>query len=166
MSHESPLNINYQELETLLSNGQWQRADQETNQLLERLEKIERVQRKSAREDIQIIDKIWMQYSGQRFSFTKQFEIYRNCGGSSDFSRSSNQERNAYREFCRQVGWSEGLGLLRGSYGRGKLTFSIDAPVGHLPSFAKRTRLESDIMDMVDTGKPEWDWGSIIKKLS
>ncbi len=173
MSHGSPLNINYQELESLLSNGQWQQADQKTNQILEQLEKIERAKRKSVREDIQIIDKIWMQYSGQRFSFTKQSEIYRNCGGSSDFSytrslydRCNEQDRNAFQEFCKQVGWYDGFGALRGHPGAGKITFSIDAPVGHLPSFAKRTRLKLGIMDAVDTGEPVWDWGDIIQRLN
>ena len=41
MSHESPLSINYDKLESLLSAGQWKEADQETNQLLEKIETVE-----------------------------------------------------------------------------------------------------------------------------
>lgn len=41
MSHGSPLSINYEKLESLLSAKQWKEADQETNQLLEKIKIVE-----------------------------------------------------------------------------------------------------------------------------
>jgi hypothetical protein len=60
MSHGSPLSINYEKLESLLSHGQWKEADQETNQLLEKIETVEGRKREQdskfrASEDVKIM---------------------------------------------------------------------------------------------------------------
>ena len=183
MSYKSPLCINYDKLESLLSTEKYKEADRETNQLLERINSDERKKRREQyrrdpsidessfftdKEDIKIIDQIWMQYSRGRFSFTKQYEIYRSCGGSNDFSRSRKKDRDALVKFFKEVGWYSSSLAIYGKPGGKSLTFSFDAPVGHLPSFAKRTKTELGVMDSVDTGekKSTWDWGNIVERLT
>lgn len=69
------------------------------------------------------IDQRWLFYSGQRFGFSTQLKIYREEVGRSAF------------EFSAQAGWTLPLWRpLRFYKFYNHLTFSLDAPRGHLPA--------------------------------
>ena len=123
----STTGINYTELDNLLKNQQWHQANQETARLLLQaahkkrknwLEKddIDLI----ACEDLQIIDRLWCQYSQDNFGFSIQAHIWQNM------------EQQNYQSFGNQVGWrvSQRWILMK------ELNFSISAPRGHLPAMS------------------------------
>ena len=188
MSHESPLSINYDKLESLLSAGQWKEADQETNQLLEKIETVESRKREQdskfrASEDIKIIDRLWTQASRGHFGFSTQAEIYRSWGGNDSLG---NTQKQVWTDFCKEVGWFDKSST--SIFGRSnrklepvlddaELTFNAQAPRGHLPSFIKRTKsgqfgiaslkqLANSIdFRAIHSGKGLWDLRQILERL-
>lgn len=115
------------QLEKFLEENKWQEADRETNNLI-----LEIVNRKEqghlddnaitqlSCECLQIIDRLWTQYSTGRFGFSIQNKIYREVGGKDNF------DRITYTKLAELVGW----------YKNGKWLdriYSLDAPSGHLP---------------------------------
>ncbi|MBD1944368.1 Hsp70 family protein [Coleofasciculus sp. FACHB-712] len=125
-------NQNLFTLETLLSECRWKDSDQETLKALLML-----VRRKNQafleqndiknlfdefQEEIKEIDSLWLKYSQKCFGFSIQSQIYKS---SSDFS-----------EFCYRVGWRDKKGFLQAMTNwktYEELTFTLDAPKGHLP---------------------------------
>ena len=188
MSHGSPLSINYEKLESLLSHGQWKEADQETNQLLEKIETVEGRKREQdskfrASEDIKIIDRLWTQASRGHFGFSTQAEIYRSWGGNDSLG---NTQKQVWTDFCKEVGWFDKSST--SIFGRSnrklepvlddaELTFNAQAPRGHLPSFIKRTKsgqfgiaslkqLANSIdFRAIHSGKGLWDLRQILERL-
>ena len=145
MSHGSPLRINYDQSESFLMVGRWEEADQETNKVLEKIEKKEAEEKKEydrkfiATEDIKIVDKLWTEASNSRFGFSTQIEVYRNLGGKSNLG---NTEKDVWKNFCKELGWLNKKHYLASepfTIKPDKLNFSLNAPLGHLPSFIKKT---------------------------
>ncbi len=112
-------------LQELLAEGKWQEADEETQAIiLEGFGHKGRFNASRYQENIKLfpceklreIDKLWVQHSNDRFGFSVQKGIW----------KSVNKEWNFFGD-C--VGWRIDDKWL--SYNN--LTFTLDAPVGHLP---------------------------------
>ena len=187
MSHRSPLSINYEKLESLLSHGQWKEADQETNQLLEKIETVEGRKREQdskfrASEDIKIIDRLWTQASRGHFGFSTQAEIYHSWGGNDSLGKTSKQ---VWQDFCKEVGWnvrprpansnSTWTTMADKLHRETTFNFSNQAVKGHLPSFAEKNtgldRFGLSLKNLNDVffdrflTKTCWDWENILERL-
>lgn len=120
----SSVGVDYTPLYSLLASSQWQKADEETGAVM--LKIARRVTAGWLREeDIEIfpcqdllsIDRLWMQYSQGRFGFTPQSQIWESVG-------------EDYSQFSDAVGWRS-----HGSWRQySDLTFTLNAPIGHLPA--------------------------------
>jgi serine/threonine protein kinase len=120
--------ISYQRLEELLAAQDWQAADEETYEIM--LKVTNRVKEgwldyaATSRLPCQIIqklDELWQQYSQCRFGFSPQKQIWQELGGKID-----------YRTECllgERLGWRSDNRWRD----RTELTFSLEAPIGHLP---------------------------------
>lgn len=123
--------INYKILEELLSQNKWKEADFETYKLM-----IQVLNKKEGdniyqeellnfpSEDFLIIDQLWMKHSQGRFGFTKQKEIWLDCGGKTEV-----YEDNIAQIFGDRVGWKRRNSWLNYN----DLSFNLQAPFGHLP---------------------------------
>ena len=127
------VDIDYSELRNLLTAKKWQEADRETARLMLRVTKREEkgwLERKSIHEfpckDLQIIDQLWVKYSNGRFGFSVQKRIWESVGG-----KPGKYDYETYKKFGEKVGWYVNLG--RRLERNHNLTFSLKAPVGHLP---------------------------------
>ncbi len=124
LREEIQVRVNYQYLEDLLKARKWQLADQQTWVVMCQASSkpigsylfssdIKNMDCKH----IQVIDKLWTQFSGGNFGFSIQRQIYENCGGD-------------YGKFCAAVGWT----LHNSTSSTQELSFRRSAPAGHLPS--------------------------------
>jgi serine/threonine protein kinase len=123
-SLHSETGVDYQQLRDLLATRKWQAANQETWAVMcQALSKplgsylfssdIEKL----PCEDLQIIDQLWTKYSQGHFGFSVQRQIYHNCD-------------DDYGRFCAAIHWD----LPYSISSKQKLSFSLSAPTGHLPS--------------------------------
>jgi serine/threonine-protein kinase len=126
----------YQKLQQLLAAGQWKEADQETTRVM--LQVAGRTQdgwldedsiNNFPCEDLRAIDQLWVKYSMSRFGFSVQKNIWLEVGGKVD-----------YETECKLgdlVGWRK-----KGSWmNYDDLTFTSQAPLGHLPWATSRRRV-------------------------
>lgn len=131
---DSNAGLDYSRLRQLLWLQQWEAADQETERLMlsafegrdmrpldaDLILRLDRV-------DVQTLDALWTRYSQGKFGFRRQHQVY------------VQQERRA-DEFLVAVGWQNSMGigsvsLLTRRKPYRELTFDLDAPVGHLPTW-------------------------------
>jgi serine/threonine protein kinase len=122
--------VDYNRLEQLLAEGQWQQADLETRRVMLQAANRDREQCWFREEDIvnfscidlQTIDRLWVKYSDGKFGFSVQRHIWESLGaGTSD---------EAEEQLADRLGWrSQGKWLYYP-----ELTFDLTAPHGHLPS--------------------------------
>jgi hypothetical protein len=120
----------YSPLRQLLAAGKWKDADLATTAVM--LQVCDRKQAGSLTPqdietfpcpDLQTIDNLWLEYSKGRFGFSVQGHLWQTAGGN------SNPDWNAWCRFGQHVGW-----YVRDSWlWWNDLTFSLNAPVGHLP---------------------------------
>ena len=116
--------IIYKQLRDLLAAGNWKEADWETSIAMLKvahrekagLLRVEDFQRFPARE-LQIIDRLWMEYSEQHFGFSVQKQMLQSV-------------ENNYFKFGDRVGWRQFGAWLNYA----QLTFTKNAPPGHLPA--------------------------------
>lgn len=128
----SAVGVDYTRLQELLAAGEWKEADRETVTVTLKAAGQERKGLFRPEDianfpctDLRTIDQLWVKYSQNRFGFSVQKRIWLNIEGSPNFN---------YETYCRfgtSVGWYVKYSWL--SYFR--LTFSLDAPVGHLPGW-------------------------------
>ncbi|AFY83466.1 serine/threonine-protein kinase [Oscillatoria acuminata] len=118
----------YQKLQQLLAAGKWWEADAETRQVM--LQVAGREQQgwfdedsinQFPCEDLLQIDDLWVQYSNGRFGFSVQKRIWQECGGQVNWGTSI--------RLGDRVGWRKDGKWLELE----ELTFSSNAPPGHLP---------------------------------
>lgn len=120
----------YQELAAVLREEDWHTADAVTLEIM-----LAKANRQAEGwldqaaialfpcEALHLIDQCWLQYSGHRFGFSTQLQIYREEVGRSSF------------DFSRQAGWTMTAWRPAGFFKLyERLTFSLDAPRGHLPA--------------------------------
>jgi serine/threonine protein kinase len=128
---KSEQGIDYTRLRDLLAAENWQEADRETRQKM--LEVMGQQQRdyldnedigKFPCQDLQIIDRLWVHYSDQRFGLSVQKRIWTAEGG-----KPGVYNLVVYEKFGERVGWRVNDNWKLYS----DLTFTSNAAPGHLP---------------------------------
>ncbi len=132
--------IDYTPLRNLLAEGKWEEADRQTYNLIEQIIKIAKrrnphtfIELKTIAEfscpDVVTIDRLWIKYSGGRYGFSPQQQIWQTVNQKGDFSTET------WRSFATQVGWKHGdVASSSGYLLYEQLIFAPQAaPVGHLP---------------------------------
>ncbi len=127
--------LDYDYLQEMLIAERWQEADLETYLLMmQALGKGEGEKFTSKElsafpcQDLQRINKLWVEHSDGKFGFSVQNKIYLGCGGK-PISRDVDKE--VWKRFSERTGWylSEKYEIVRYD----DATFDTSAPVGHLP---------------------------------
>ncbi len=128
--------VDYTRLRDLLAVGKWKQADRETANLI--LKVAEREQEGWLRnedmenfpcQDLRTIDALWIKYSNGHFGFSVQQRIWQEVGGKVDKAT-----ENLLGD---RVGWRVKSNWLPYDYdwlGYSNMTFSLNAPQGHLPA--------------------------------
>ncbi|MCU0547908.1 MAG: GUN4 domain-containing protein [Leptolyngbya sp. Prado105] len=129
--------VDYTKLRDLLKAQQWKEADYETYLVIRQA--VGKQQGSEMQEqdllnfpcaDLRTINDLWIRYSGGRFGFSVQKQLYLNFGGQPD---GQDHYREAWEALCSRVEW-----IVNGeSIAYDQLTFTIAAPVGHLPAFCR-----------------------------
>lgn len=127
----------YGHLEKLLAAGQWKAADQETRFVLFQACGFdpEAIPPPSAKcvahcpcTDLQIVDRFWVKYSKGRFGFSVQQSIWQ------PLDDLYWDKAEVWGQFGDRVGWRSGRLFGDKLWKRyNELTFSLNAPPGHLP---------------------------------
>ncbi len=124
----------YTELHNLLQERRWREADEKTVRIM--LEITDRKQSGWLRSqdieqipcsDLHTIDQLWTRYSGRRFGFSVQREIWLAVGG-----QPGQFQGTIFYNFGDRVGWRVNNEWLE-TYNN--FNFNMNAPQGHLPSF-------------------------------
>ncbi|NEQ26744.1 MAG: Clp protease [Microcoleus sp. SIO2G3] len=130
---ESEREVDYTRLRDLLAQGKWQKADRETEAAM--LKASGREDEGWLREedmetfpcqDLRTIDQLWVKYSNGHFGFSVQKRIWQSIE-----ETTQNADVETWKYFGDRVGWR-----LQDSWvGYKNLTFTLDAPEGHLPGW-------------------------------
>jgi hypothetical protein len=124
----------FTQLDRYLAQGEWQNADEETSKVMLKIMDRESqgcLTRDNCenfpREELKIIDNLWVKYSDGKFGFSVQRKILMECGGEVGV-----YDYYIYSKFANLLGWRNGYDLK--SYSN--LTFNKTEPlqIGHLPS--------------------------------
>lgn len=133
-------NVDYIQLEKFLEEKKWREADRETNNLILKAANRKEQGHLDANsitqlscEYLQIIDRLWIKFSHNRFGFSVQNQIYRKVGGTENF------EQITWAKFADLVGWTRSGKWLDQVY-------SLDAPLGHLPFLQSRQNPKDDVI--------------------
>ena len=126
----SEVGVDYSHLQNLLAKGKWRKADEETWGAMLRVAGREEEgwltvedMKNFPSTDLRTIDTLWEQHSNARFGLSVQLRIMQGAGGD-------------YTNFCDTVGWR-----VTGNWKYyDDLTFTIEAPEGHLPVIGWRRR--------------------------
>ena len=136
--------VRYEDLERYLKNGQWKEADDETYLLM-----ITEVGKEVGQwfdsqdllnfpcEPMNLIDKLWKNYSSGKFSFSVQKEMYLEFGGIANGKYYS----KAWNLFCHANGWKKGGEWMSTLY-------ATEVPKGHLPSARLRKKMSEIFLRM------------------
>jgi serine protease Do len=132
--------IDYTSLRDLLKGKKWSEADLQTYKLVEQIVKTAKqenphifIELKTIADfscpDLRTIDSLWKKYSGNKFGFSLQQEVWQSVNQKGDFSTQT------WRSFATQVGWKKGdVASGSGYLLYDQLDFDpTQAPVGHLP---------------------------------
>jgi hypothetical protein len=119
--------VDYTRLRDLLKAGEWKEADEETLAVMLKAAGTEEqgyLDYNSIQNfpctDLRTIDQLWVKYSNGRFGFSVQKRIWESVG-------------KDYEKFGDRVGWRKGMFLNKEWLTYSELTFSLNAPQGHLP---------------------------------
>jgi hypothetical protein len=137
----SEAGVDYSQLRDLLAAGQWEQADKETKEVMlkaagrkqECLLDRESVEKFPA-SDLRTIDQLWVRYSNGRFGFSVQKRIWQDVIEHQNAVETSKQLRLHPKELANQFGERVGWRVQENWLYFRDLTFSLDAPLGHLPS--------------------------------
>ena len=136
----------YADLARYLKNEQWKEADDETYRLM--ITEVGREVGQSLEledirnfpcEPLKAIDGLWVRYSGGKFGFSVQKEMYLACGGVPD---AVSFHKKVFDKFCEANGWNGGF------------KFETDSPRGHLPAHVHW----GGLFWIVLKGSGEWGW--------
>jgi hypothetical protein len=101
----------YQTLVNYLASGSWREADQETDKLMLKAVGPEAERRGYLEleeicnfpcKELLLIDGLWVKFSGGKFGFSVQKQIYVECGAKLDGKYPGNK---IWHEFCDRIGW-------------------------------------------------------------
>ncbi|GAB4539067.1 MAG: hypothetical protein Tsb0014_29180 [Pleurocapsa sp.] len=124
----------YETLQNLLKAGKWLEADKETVKLilaiageaeLENLRPSEIAHLDCS--ELQVIDRLWLNYSDNRFGFSVQTKIYQELGGSIQTTIEQNDE--LIKQWGDRLGWRKDNNWIKCS----ELNYSESALLGGLP---------------------------------
>jgi len=121
--------VDYRRLRDLLKAGQWEEADQETLAVMLKAAGREQEGWLSSKSienfrctDLRTIDQLWVKYSEGRFGFSVQKRIWESVG-------------KDYEKYGDRVGWRKRMFWKNFWLKYNELTFSTNAPIGHLPVY-------------------------------
>jgi len=127
----------YYILRELLADRAWQKADEETRNIILKTSGCEakgKLDKQAVTnfpaKDTYTIDRLWVEYSEGRFGLSIQKEVFERV----------NRKKQPFGE---AVGWSNKAGLFRGVFAwksYSELTFALDAPEGHLPVWGAKNK--------------------------
>jgi serine/threonine-protein kinase len=148
----SAVRVDYSKLQNLLAQDKWKEADQETQNVMQKVAGREKDRwlrdedlEKFPCTDLRTIDTLWVKYSKGRFGFSVQKRIWKSVGGTPDADET--YLRLTYLRLSDRIKWHVNNDWL--DYN--SLTFSVEkAPEGHLPGWGG--------------GKSGW-WGSLFSRL-
>lgn len=126
----------YGRLQEFLAAGKFQEADTETTEVI--LSVVAKTRDTLTPEDmlkfpcnvLQVVDRLWKNYSQNRFGFSVQLQIYLDVGGNIDALRA--QDAEFLQKFGEQVGWRKNNQWQRDNYPQ--WDFSMNAPLGCFPA--------------------------------
>ncbi|CCQ62656.1 GUN4 domain-containing protein [Crocosphaera watsonii] len=126
----------YSQLQEFLKAGNFKEADQETSRVI--LDAVNRSRDDLTPNDmkqlpctiLQVIDKLWRDYSSDRFGFSIQLRLYTEVGGSSDTLRAQNM--GILEKYGDRVGWRKNGKWQGDNYPN--WDFSLSAPEGSFPA--------------------------------
>ena len=134
-----------QELERLLQENKWEKADRKTYDVMLKVANSSADGYLSAESIrnfpcpyLETIDSLWTRYSGEKFGLSVQKEIYKQTGNKLTEDHLRKYDPDAYIHFNDLVRWIE-----TGEDGKeswrpyNQLTFDLEAPQGHLPRLEK-----------------------------
>ncbi|MBD0264321.1 MAG: GUN4 domain-containing protein [Tolypothrix sp. Co-bin9] len=135
-SNTTESKVDYTRLRDLLAAEKWKQADKETAELILKVANREEegwlrnedIENFSC-QDLSSIDALWVKYSNGHFGFSVQQRIWQEVGGRVDKATEC--------LLSDRVGWRVKSKWLPYDYdwlGYSELTFSLDAPQGHLPA--------------------------------
>lgn len=131
----SAVGVDYSNLQQLLAAGKWREADEETARMMCKVAKREKQGwldeediKKFPCKDLRTLDQLWVKYSNGRFGFSVQKCIWESVGG-----KPGEWDYGIYKLFGAHVGWY--AKIEHDWKYEEDITFSLDAPVGHLPFF-------------------------------
>jgi hypothetical protein len=120
----------FTQLERYLAQGEWREASNETGDVMCQIMGKEEDSLDSddcqnfPREELKIIDQLWIKYSNGKFGFSVQKKIWLECGG-----KVGVYDEDIYDDkFGKKIGW-----FFRPYMGFEPQFDNIDAPQGHLP---------------------------------
>lgn len=133
----------YRELVNYLASGSWKEADQATDKLM-----LQAVGEKAVKrgyleldeirnfpcEDLLLIDQLWVKFSGGKFGFSVQKQIWVDVGGKLDFAKDRDAAISAFKKMSDRNGWRVKEQYI--SYSQ--VTFNISAPEGYLPTLVRQ----------------------------
>jgi hypothetical protein len=130
---DSEQGVDYTRLQELLAAGEWQKADRETEVVMlkasDREEEgwlTEEDMETFRCQDLRTINELWVKYSNGRFGFSVQKRIWK------DIENTIKEDHvDIWKYFGNKVGWRVNDYWI----GYSNLTFSLDAPEGHLPGW-------------------------------
>jgi hypothetical protein len=138
--------MNYRPLVVTLAAGNWRKAEYLTVAILRELCLVSDTKQVNSGqissipcEDLLMVDRLWRQYSHDRFGLRVQALIWQKC------DRARWDKADAWILFGRKVGWRT-HNYWSGDYHWKKveeLTFSLKAPPGHLPFVSGITTIEA-----------------------
>ncbi|WP_246162790.1 SAV_2336 N-terminal domain-related protein [Brasilonema sennae] len=128
----SAVGIDYTHLRNLLAAGKWKQADEETVRVILQ---AARQQKKGVLEvkdidgfsceDLKTVNQLWENYSKGRFGFGVQKQIYQSLGGTIEY------DWQTWQDFGERIGWRRNSEWIDYT----DFTFSVDAAIGHLPTW-------------------------------
>ena len=126
----------YSQLQELLKQGNFKDADHETSRVI--LDAVNRTRDDLNPDDmkklpcniLQVIDRLWQDYSDNRFGFSVQLRLYYEVGGSIDTLRSQNM--SILEKYGDRVSWRQEGQWQGGNYDN--LDFTLSAPEGCFPA--------------------------------
>lgn len=145
----STRSVDYTRLRDLLKAGKWKEADIETTELIFKIAgrlAEGRLDNESINKlpcvDLRTIDQLWVKYSNGRFGFSVQKQIWQSLGGQPDLNhwKKTIKFNQINWQLINYLGWSKHMILKRYN----DLTFSLDAPPGHLPVLWNEWNEEQD----------------------
>jgi len=127
----SAVGVDYTRLRDLLAAQKWKEADEETAKVMLKVAKRENqgwLDEDSIENfpcsDLRTIDQLWVKYSSERFGFSVQKRIWKECGG-----QPGKYDYEIWCKFGDRVGWCVKEKWISES----EIQYKTNAPPGHLP---------------------------------